>query len=210
MWNKIRDFCQDLFVGWLFTAPGIAVCTAIGGVVMAWSTYATVALKEYAPLSIAVASVFGFISVLAMLRIAASCYLVIKRSLNTKKSTFIEVKIENRRANLVAKSNIYKEPSMQLEDGRIVNIQAAPQDANRKTRRAVAAQAAPTFTQLPVKINIMAHFEIPIAPETFLVRVESLFGAAPTKEASSVDERFANVVLANVPDSCTFRVYFNQ
>jgi len=201
----------DIFVGWSFTPWGLTTWSAVGGGIMLRLTYLTTQLQQYAPVSYGVAAIFGIIASVVLLRLLLSIWLAISQRLATKKPTFLEYKIENGRINLVSKSNIYKEPSCEFQDNMVVK-QNHPIGQNREQKRQIEAThtgPAQTVTKLPSSASILVHFDKPIVPADFHVRIEQIVGNCPTREASSIDERWSHIVLGKITDNCSFRIRFN-
>ena len=91
----------NTFVEFSFSAWGIAIWSAIGGDTMSILKFVTTTLQTYAPLSYGIATAFGIIAMLAILRGAISIWTAFNQRIFTKKPTFIEYKIENGKINLV-------------------------------------------------------------------------------------------------------------
>lgn len=176
-------------------------------------THLTTILKDYAPLSYGLSFFIGVIIAIVILRGLLSIWISFSQRLFTKKSTFIEYRVENRRINLVAKENIYKEPLCNFQDKKHLNLQVANQvPQNRQQKRATqATQQVPsqTITDLPSSASFLVHFEKPIHQSVLHVKLENKVGTFPVMEGHTIDERWSNVVLTNIPDNCSFIIRFN-
>lgn len=203
--------CWDVFVGWSFTPLGTAFWGSVGGGIMWLLTSLTTALNDYAPLSYGIAFFAGVIIAILILRGALSIWISFSQRLFTKKPTFIEYKVENRRINLIAKENIYREPLCNFQDKKHLKItNPVPQNRAQK-RKAEATQDVPSqsITDLPSSASFLVHFEKPIHQSALHVRLENKAGSYPVMEGHVIDERWANVVLSNIPDNCSFIIKFN-
>jgi len=191
-WKKITGFAGNIITNWAFTDKGIAVLTAVWGIVMGILTYFTKALSIFSPLSYGLAVALGLMIGLHLCRLFNKTF----SEKYTNERTYVEYKIENRRINLVKKSNIYKEPSVTLVDNQIINAASVP--------------STPRQTHGPLSANILVNFEKPIKPSQFHVMLESIVGVSPTRENSSMDERWSSLVITNIQDNCSFRIRFDQ
>jgi hypothetical protein len=191
----------NTFVEFSFSPIGTGVWATIGGGIMAILTYLTTALQQYSPLSYGIAVFFGLISTLIVIRLILSAWLSFSQRLYTNKPTFVEYKIDNRRINLVRKSNMYREPSVVLED-------IKPSQQNRKQRRADQSNNNEQPDIISARIN--AIFERPITSSSMHLKIESISGQCPTRENSIMDERYGNLTISNIKDGSYFRICFND
>jgi len=203
--------CWDIFIGWCFTPLGIAFWGSIGGGIMWLLTSLTSALSDYAPLSYGIAFTIGIIISITILRGVLSIWISFSQRLFTRKPTLIEYKVENRRINLVAKQNIYKEPLCDFRDQKHFKITNPVPQNRSQTRKLQATQPVPsqTISNLPSSASFLVHFEKPLHQSTLHVRIENKAGTFPVMEGHAIDERWANVVLTNIPDNCSFIIKFN-
>lgn len=176
----------DIFIDFSFTPWGIVIWSAVGGIIMSILTYFTTALKVYTPLSYGIAFAFGIIAILIILKFILSIWITFSQRIFTKKPTFIEYKLENERLHLIKKSNIYKEPSCIL--------------MTPKQNTSITAPLA----------NIIVIFERPISSSSILTKIKNISGPIPTKDSSTIDERWATIALSNIKESSYFRIYFND
>jgi uncharacterized protein (DUF58 family) len=149
MFLKLISFLGQ-FITWLLTTPsGATVLSAVISVIMTFLSIFTDKIIQYAPLSYGfVAFAFFFLALIFSLS-AGFIWTQISQRILTKKETFLEYKIENRRINLVKKSNIYKEPYCELIDQPEVSI-ATQTQLNRHQKRVANATgkeiSGPTIT----------------------------------------------------------------
>lgn len=177
---------------------------------MAFLAYLTEGLKAFAPASYGVAFVFGVVSVFCVMRIMVSIYIGISQRVTTKKKTYIDYKMENGRIVLVGKSNIYKEPSVTLNVLMAPEAPSTPLIANNQRNANRLAKKNPAVLKETGKTaSILVLFEKPVASETFHIRVESGVGKCPTREMSSMDNRWASIAISHLEDECSFRICFN-
>jgi hypothetical protein len=165
--------------------------------------YFTHAISQYAPLSYGFSVAAGLAIGLLLLKL----YNNVMTSKTTEEPTFIEYRMNNGRINLIKKSNIYKEPSVQLQDLTVIN---QPQPAeNRAARRGKGQQAQVAEARNFKSAVITALFQRPLSSESIHFHIEEIGGGCPTREISSVDNRWASIAIANIADNCSFRIHFN-
>lgn len=211
MSKKLQEFSTNLIIAWLFSPLGIAAIGTIGGLAITILTFFTAQLNSYAPLSYGLAMICGIILALIILYLLASIYIAVQGNFKTKKPTFLEFRVEQRRVTIINKSNIYKEPSVGLSDFHQYDSPAPAEVGNRKQRRAMAVSGE-TSRQVIGKnltLNLRVMFDKPIDPTTFHTRIEPLEGTCPTRDESVMDERCCDMILSNLQDNSSFRIRFN-
>lgn len=107
----MRDKLWGLFVGFLFSGPGIALCVALGTSAMVVITYLTKALASFAPLSYGVVAVLSIAVFLCIFFAAAN----ITKQVRTHKPTFIEIDVSNATLGVLRTSNIEDQRSFNLQ-----------------------------------------------------------------------------------------------
>ncbi|MES2204703.1 MAG: hypothetical protein V4496_05725 [Pseudomonadota bacterium] len=190
MRKKIFEFLFE----WSFSFWGNTIWCAAVSIVMAVLTFLTNALKNYSPLSYGVTIVFGIITTLIILRLLLSIFVTFNQRVATKKPTFVEYKIHNRRMTLVKKSNIYQEPSTTLMDPTLTP----------------STQQQATVPNSCLSLTVLATFEKPIASISMHLKIEQISGQCPTIDGSNTTERWAQVRINNIHDECYFRIWFND
>lgn len=213
------------FIAWLFTDPiGAFFQGVVWGAIMTFCAYLSGTFKEYGALAYCIAFFATFFAAILLALLAGWIWTHISHRLGTTKPTFIEYKFQNGRMHLVKKSNIYKEPTCSLAPiiPQTLNILIQqPPLQNRQQRRAqgqgqqvvpnpLATPPAPQQPQEPrMTAFIITMFQKPILPSMFHMRLESIAGALPSTDQSSIDEKWGLVALSNLTEDSRFRIYFN-
>lgn len=202
----IKEFVGNFFSNWAFSNAGIAFFASASGLMMGGLAYLTTEFQAYAPFSYGLAIAFGLILGL----IICSQFNRVWAARFTTKPTFAEFKMEKGRINLVKKSNIYGEPSVDLG---IVAVQEQPaiQANSARNQKRLNERNPPTFKEHDLKTaSIRVIFDKPVANSNFHVHLVSVGGQCPTRIASAIDNRTANVALENITNDCAFQVWFNE
>ena len=210
MQKFLKDLCHNIFVTWLFSQAGAAFIATLVATGMTYLVHLTEAFQTYKPASYGFVFFISIILILLIIFVMMHIVAFIKKIEHTDLSTFVEYKIENGVAYLTKKSNIYKEPSSTLMDIRFV--EQTEQPAHNRTQKRTPVSKIPVIPQVigqERKLNLLIVFNKPIKPENFLVRMEPLFGKLPTRDISSIDERWCSIALSNVQDNSSFRIRFN-
>lgn len=107
----MRDKLWGIFIGFLFSSPGIAVCVMLGTGVMVVLTYFTKSLAPLAPLSYGVVAVLSIIVLLGIVFVVAN----IAKQVRTHKATFIEINVSNATLGVSRTSNIEDQRSFTMQ-----------------------------------------------------------------------------------------------
>lgn len=190
----------------MFTDKGIAFITAIWGIIMGILTYFTDIIKLFAPLSYGLIISLGLFIGLHLCRLFNSIF----TTKYTSRPTFIEYKMEKGRINLIKKSNIWAEPNFMLN---VTLIPDSPpiQANNARNQKRLEAKTPTTFKEHELKTaTIQTTFDKPIAPESFHIHLVKDVGQCPAILHCSITMRNATVVLGELTNDCSFRIWFNE
>ena len=99
---KIPEKWWSLFVGFVFSTPGIAVCTAVGSALMLLLTRFTTVLEPYAPFSYGIVALVSALLVLGILLVSV----ILRDRFITKRPTYVEIDVANNTLGLLRFSNI--------------------------------------------------------------------------------------------------------
>lgn len=204
-------------VSWLISTPqGAALFASVLGTLLTVLAYFTDGLGLPGPFSYGVIFVITLFVTFAFTLLGGFIWLQISQRLSTNKPTYVEFKVEHGRLNLLSKSNIYKEPSVNLTIAvpqQLIFLTSSakgskPQKGGGSPIPQPSPAAQPPAQDKP-QAFIIVLFERPISTSSFHLRLEAVAGVVPRKEQSGMDEKWCFIGISEIHDNCIFKIRFN-